>query len=561
MSVFPVIVRELKAQARQPLTHWLRVIGGLAIAAAIAATFLESGVRKGWTGGALAGSNPFQTFGTTLFGKMNLLIFVAIWVFVPLATADAISRERREGTLSLLYLTELRSLGIVVGKAFVHALRAVSLFLTMAPWLMLPLLFGGVGLRDIGMALMIDSASLLLAQAAGLLATTIPRDWLKSVILAEVFALVLLLGLLHVHGDVVRTAVTIGTAAPTTPGLPRFWDSPFQDLFGYNHSGLIWQTRLLIEYATNGSFGPRQDWYGGFYSGQESNWQLLWTHLTPVGHHVWFAGVARLLIGSALVLLAATWVGARRVEKSWQDAPPQAYVAELRRRFLSPRFRVLSHTRGLSRSLTSNPIGWLQIYSPSARLVKWIWCLFIMAVEILFSANSADLYAAQSGLAFLLLLGLAFSATGSFREELETGAFELLLVTPLGERQIIGGRVRGLWSQFLPAILVYGTGSIYLASGWADRDSANEAWLALARTMMSFCTLPLVGLWFSVQRWNFFAAWLAACLVGLMPAAVVRTFGAPELPAILLQFAVAFVAAGLLLNKLKNRQFLQRRSD
>src|SRR5205807_2713264 len=149
-----------------------------------------------------------------------------------------------------------------------------------------------------------------------------------------------------------------------------------------------------------------------------------------------------------------------------------------------------------------NPIGWLQHYSPSARLVKWAWCLFIIMVEIVFSRNYQDLYAAQTGLGLVLLLGLTFSATGSFRNELETGAFELLLVTPLRERQIIVGRLRGLWRQFLPAILVYGAGSIYLATGWHDQSRARDAWLGLARIMTGFCALPVIGLYFSLQRWN-----------------------------------------------------------
>jgi len=193
-------------------------------------------------------------------------------------------------------------------------------------------------------------------------------------------------------------------------------------------------------------------------------------------------------------------------------------------------------------------------------MVKWTWCLFIIVVEIIFSANPADLYAAQAGLGLLLLLGLTFSATGSFREELETGAFELLLVTPLRERQIIAGRVRGIWRQFLPAILVYGAGSIYLASGWSDRGYAHEAWLALARTMTGFFALPLIGLYFSVQRWNFFAAWLAACLVGMLPAGVGRAFGATDASMILLQISMALAAAALLERRLRNREFVQKRS-
>jgi hypothetical protein len=183
--------------------------------------------------------------------------------------------------------------------------------------------------------------------------------------------------------------------------------------------------------------------------------------------------------------------------------------------------------------------------------------LFIILVEIIFSSNPNDLYDAQAGLGLLLLLGLTFSATGSFRQELETGAFELLLVTPLRERQIIVGRLRGLWRQFLPAILIYGIGSIYLAIGWHDQSRAGEAWLWLAKLMIGFCTLPLIGLYFSVLRWNFFGAWLVACAIGMVPAWLGHSFGFSWGPMIALQFGVAFAAVFLLERRLKNRGFVQ----
>jgi ABC-type transport system involved in cytochrome c biogenesis permease component len=179
-------------------------------------------------------------------------------------------------------------------------------------------------------------------------------------------------------------------------------------------------------------------------------------------------------------------------------------------------------------------------------------------VEVIFSRNPSDLYDAQASLGLLLLLGLTFSATGSFRQELETGAFELLLVTPLRERQIVAGRLRGLWRQFLPAILVYGCGSIYLASGWSDREVATTACHAVASTLASFCTLPLIGLYFSMRRWNFFPAWLVASLLGLLPVVLGRAIGVTNKWIISLQFVVAISAAALLLRRLQDREFLQK---
>jgi ABC-type transport system involved in multi-copper enzyme maturation permease subunit len=544
----------------------LRVIGGLSVAAAFGValwTMRHSEVRGP---SAKAFSEMVHIFGTTLFGKMNLFIFGAIWIFVPLATADAVCRERREGTLVLLYLTELRSFGIVAGKAFVHLLRAVSLFLTMAPWLLLPMLFGGVSLRDIQMALMIDFSSVLLAAAAGLLASTIPRDWLKAVILAEVFSLIFLLTMLSNYEGMLTSAVRAGAPAATKSNGNIVWSSAMSPLYefllpGSSHGGIIARNRRILELATNASMEEQTVWYRGFiYGSTESNWQQIWTLLKPAGKRAWMFGLVRLVVGSVLVLVASLLIGAWQVRRTWQDSSTEVVDAQLREGIFSPRFAVHSLNRSLSRSLSNNPIGWLQHYSPSARLVKWAWCFFIVAVEIIFSSNSDDLYAAQAGLGLLLLLGLTFSSTGSFRQELETGAFELLLVTPLRERQIITGRLRGLWWQFLPAILVYGAGSIYLATGWSNQDFAQQAWLRFAWTMAGFATLPLIGLYFSVQRWNFFAAWLAACIIGLVPARLGSALGANGIHMFTLQFVVALIAGALLQRRLSHRLFLRQSS-
>jgi ABC-type transport system involved in multi-copper enzyme maturation permease subunit len=563
VSILPVIIRELKSQARQPMTYWLRVLGGIGVFTAFTlALWMLQGYRDSYGGSSMRHS--VNAFGTVLFGKLNLCIFLAIWTLVPLSTADAISRERREGTLALLYLTELRSWGIVLGKASVHILRALSLFLTMGPWLMLPVLFGGVGLRDVGMAVMLNFVALLLALAAGLLASTIPRDWLRSVILAEVFALLLLLGMLHAHELVLRRAIRIGSPAPTTQtgplaGFPNSMTMMAQQLFGYS-DGILRRNVRLVELTSNSSITMSQQWFGGPFAsgGIDTYWQEIWSGLKPPGHQAWFYGAAGMIGQAMAVLLIALWIASWCVQRSWQDAPPSAFVQKWRRTLFSPRYRIGTLRRNLSRSLTANPIGWLQHYSASARLVKWGWCLFILFAEIIFSTGATDLYDAQTGLGLILLLGLGFSATGSFRNELETGAFELLLVTPLRERQIILGRLRGLWTQFLPAILVYGAGSVYLASGWADAKIAQEAWLALARIMAAFCALPMVGLYFSVTRLNFFGAWIAACAVGLLPPALARVFGFGPPALLLLQLSLGLVAALFLELRLRKRKFLAR---
>src|SRR5436190_13623867 len=112
MNVLTVIGRELRSQARQPFTYWVRVVGG-AVLVAVAALYG-------------AGSAYANARGSELFRLLNGALFFAIWILVPSLTADCLSRERREGTLGLLFLTPLRAEEIVLAKALANGLRAVT---------------------------------------------------------------------------------------------------------------------------------------------------------------------------------------------------------------------------------------------------------------------------------------------------------------------------------------------------------------------------------------------------------------------------------------------------
>ena len=60
--------------------------------------------------------------GRTLFaGLSGFAMFYAL-IAGPLATTDCLARERREGTLGLLFLTDLHTYDVVLGKAFAASL-------------------------------------------------------------------------------------------------------------------------------------------------------------------------------------------------------------------------------------------------------------------------------------------------------------------------------------------------------------------------------------------------------------------------------------------------------
>jgi ABC-type transport system involved in multi-copper enzyme maturation permease subunit len=182
-------------------------------------------------------------------------------------------------------------------------------------------------------------------------------------------------------------------------------------------------------------------------------------------------------------------------------------------------------------------------------------------------------------------LGLAFSAAGSFRRERQCGALELILVTPLTIGQIVFGRLRGLWSQFVPAILLlsllwvflFAIGSFDLWPGHYDSEnSLNPAFAMLA--LAGFFAIPIVGLYFSLRQRHFLTAWLLTLGVCLVLPCVILTpsillgisiyspfpsntgqhemgLGSAFAWAALLQLLFGSIAGGLLCDNLRRRKF------
>src|SRR5258708_2650147 len=163
MPLMPVVVRELRASARHAFTYYLRTLG----AAALLVTSLVFGLNHGFS----------PNLGGKLFGSLHFTLFLAIWILVPLLTADCISRERREGTLGLLFLTRLRPRDVVVAKGFAHGLRAMTLWLAVLPALLIPFLLGGVGWKEALLSIMINLSAMSWALAAGLLASAWSKSW------------------------------------------------------------------------------------------------------------------------------------------------------------------------------------------------------------------------------------------------------------------------------------------------------------------------------------------------------------------------------------------------
>jgi hypothetical protein len=263
------------------------------------------------------------------------------------------------------------------------------------------------------------------------------------------------------------------------------------------------------------------------------------------------------LFTAAVLFFVVVQRSAEYLRETWQDdmgPPPEpVWVSIFSKSDLWQSFFHWNESRTRDR----NPVAWLQEYSWTARLTKWGWCITAIVAEIYAILTEHEFATAQRQLSALLMVGLAFSAAGSFRRERQTGALELLLVTPLRERHVLGGRLWGIWGHFLPAM------SITLVCWWMVPYSKgwDHSWWTWG-CVSSYVCLPLIGLYFSLKDINFLMAWLLTAAVGLLAPYLVL-LGVSHYTRLLLQpswvcsiqIATALAAAWMGYHSVRDRQF------
>ncbi|MGZ8939645.1 MAG: ABC transporter permease, partial [Limisphaerales bacterium] len=131
MQLLPVVQRELLVAARQRMTYLARTISaGVLLPIFVALHSLHS------TQPAFAGQH--------ILNVLSIIVFFEGMLAGIRYTSDCLSEERREGTLGLLFLTDLTGLDIVLGKVIARGLRAIFNLLATFPILALTLFIGGV---------------------------------------------------------------------------------------------------------------------------------------------------------------------------------------------------------------------------------------------------------------------------------------------------------------------------------------------------------------------------------------------------------------------------------
>ena len=169
MTFLPIVERELRVASRRKGTYWSR-IGAAGIAVAILAAVL-------WFSRLIGGNFGFRAqLGPILFGIFSWLSFAFVCVTGIFLTADSVSEEKREGTLGLLFLTDLRGYDVVLGKLSSHSLVATYGLLAALPVIGIAFLVGGVTGGEFWRLVLLLFNTLFFCLAAGVLVSTISRD-------------------------------------------------------------------------------------------------------------------------------------------------------------------------------------------------------------------------------------------------------------------------------------------------------------------------------------------------------------------------------------------------
>lgn len=402
MSFLPIVARELRVAARRRRLYFARIIVALV-------AILVGGVIL--IGQTIA---PQVPAGQALFWSLSGLAFVYCLFVGRLTTADCISEEKRDGTLGLLFLTDLKGYDVAVGKLAATSLNSFYGLLTVFPVLALALLLGGLTQGELGRMALLLVNTFLFSLTVGLFASSISRD--SRMAFGANFVLLLVIA-----------------------GLPA---SVAGFIYFYSSAGLYHQELLLTCPA-----------YAFYLCSAKV--------FASAPDHYWWTMANLQAISWLLFILAAIVI-----PRSWQDAPARRRGA---RRGWRDFWKSLSYGRAAKqkpfrkRLLDINGYFWL---AARARLKPvHVWCFVAAAagwwLHGWFKEESSIWMDAAVGFVLGVILNttlkiwIAMEAGQQLSEDKLGGRMELLLTTSLTVKAIFVGQLLALRRQFLgPLILV-----------------------------------------------------------------------------------------------------------
>jgi hypothetical protein len=445
MTFLPIVERELRVAARRAGTYWGRAAAALAAMAIMAFIFL-----------AVPRTAP-RELAQGLFITLSVISLGVALLSGIRYTADCLSEEKREGTLGLLFLTDLRGYDIVLGKLAATSLNACYGLLAIFPVLAIPLLMGGVSISQFSRMVLLLADSLLFSLAAGIWASALSLSARKAMSVG--FLLILL-----VHA-----------------GLPALGAC----LAAHSQAASVDEV-FLIPSAGFACFLVIND---------------LVLRARP-GPFYWSLGVIH-----GLTWLLLLWASVR-VRYSWQDRVAGAARLGWRQRWRQwLRGNPQTVWRNRARLLDRSPCLWLASRDPLKRILVWVCLAALAGLWLAGYAKWPDDWmdeglciATAITIHVLLKLYVASEACQQFGPDRRSGALELLLSTPLTVREMLQGHVLALRRQFLwPVLAVILVDLLFLLHLFGK--ASEPGWwfwfgaVGISTFLLDLQALAWVGLW------------------------------------------------------------------
>ncbi len=174
MTFLPILEREVRVASRRSFTYYSRLV-----VAAIGMIIVSSMMWQSDALGPLA-------HGRMILSQLSVMALAYSLLAGVRSTADCLSEEIREGTLGLLFLTDLKGYDVVFGKLAATSLNLFYGVLALVPVFAIPLLLGGVTASEFGRLALVLVNSLWFALAVGIWVSSRSRDADKAIWTAAV---------------------------------------------------------------------------------------------------------------------------------------------------------------------------------------------------------------------------------------------------------------------------------------------------------------------------------------------------------------------------------------
>lgn len=436
-SLWPIIERELRSLSRSRQTVVTRfAIGfiGIALTLLIAIVDYFDDTPQRNLGAVMLG---FQTFFMLVFSIFSCLAL----------TTDTISSEKREGTLGLLYLTDLKTIHIILGKISAGTFVAFLSIVSMIPVMSLSLLYGGVNLGMISKLFLVATNHLILSLVIGVFCSVLfekPRT-------TQVSALLVVLGLQF-----------------GIPILVTWFESSLSGIWAIN------------AFAQAGVLGA-----GGFMG----------LGMRAFSSSFFWGGQIATATLSLVLLLISVWHLSKQWRSTYGEDPatqkpkkksledqPQKPSSSLAPSSSPKKLKIKSVRGGIPLS-HHHPLRYIFSHK-KPEVGSTIFSMVIFLLYMFFLAESDGFDEAEAGLFGLVLCGMIFKyqwasvIVSMFNRERKEGTLEFLMSTPVkltnvfsdmrqaGLHDLKGAIVmNGIW-QFINLLIVFADGGFNHPGPW-----------------------------------------------------------------------------------------------